>query len=162
MADFLTEYKISTATEEEKDTIVELDFLRQHYNEVKSHLLKHKLYSEKLILFELDWFYYNLGLSPYYFKRFPPEQAYRHIEAYIAAKQVAFANGMVEDIRIDGVETAQGTIFICPNDAASIQRVEEAIEDFSSKVVRFRFIHSVFLISRYVLSSLLPTAVGER
>ena len=31
-----------------------------------------------------------MGFPSYYYKRFPPEQAYRHLEAFIAAKQVFF------------------------------------------------------------------------
>ena len=135
IATLITNYQRAPQTEEEKGYALEQERLREHYNGVKALLLKHKLYSEKLILSELDWYYYNLGFPSFYFNRFPPEQAYRHVEAYIAAKQVAFANGMSEDIRIDGVETVGGTVFICPNDKESNIRVEEAVQNLSEKVL---------------------------
>jgi len=119
--------------DEEKEKIMDQESLREHYGGVKKLLLQHKLYSESLITSELDWYYNDLGLPPYYFARFPPEEAYRHVEAYIAAKQVAFANGTAEDIRIDGVETVGGTVFICPNEHASNLRVEEAVENLKEK-----------------------------
>ena len=50
------------------------------------------------------------------------------MEAYIAAKQVAEANGMPDNIRIDGLETRDGAFYLCPNDSASVVNVEQAIE----------------------------------
>ena len=60
--------------EKEKQAELLLEKRREHYKAVKNLLLKHRLYSEKLILAELDWYYYHLGLPAYYFNRFPPEQ----------------------------------------------------------------------------------------
>jgi len=102
--------------------------VRQHFHDVKEILMQSQIYSQAVIASELDWYYNHLELPEYYFIRFPPEVAAKHIEGYIAAKQVAEANGCPENIRIEGVESEDGAFFLCPNELEFDVQVESNIE----------------------------------
>jgi len=83
------------------------------------------MFSEAVILHELDWYYNGLGLNEYYFQHNSPHLIAKHILSYIAAKKYAQTTGTSEKIRFIDEEPSFG-LYICPvEESIMIERMIE-------------------------------------
>jgi glutamate dehydrogenase len=94
-------------------------------NVVYRLLLQEGMFSEAVILSELDWYYNGLGLNEYYFQHHSPHLIAKHILSYIAAKKYAQTTGTSEKIRFIDEEPSFG-LYICPvEESIMIERMIE-------------------------------------
>ena len=67
-------------------------------------LLNEKVFNSAVVKEEVEWFYNQLGLDPYYFNHFPLDKVAHHLHSLIAAKKLAQTTGTKEKIELSNEE----------------------------------------------------------
>lgn len=92
-------------------------------------------FSKRMITSEVDYYFNDLQLQPFYFHRFNAEEIASHIKAYHAAKRIARVRGETDKISFR-VETAQGGFYLAPPLHKDMQKVETIIEARASQLAK--------------------------
>jgi len=111
----------------EKETEFGSGIFREQMDVVYRLILNERVFNTAVVKEEVEWFYNQLGLDPYYFNHFPLDKIAHHLHCLIAAKKLALTTGTKEKIELSN-EEATSAFYIRPSDHASCKSLEQRIE----------------------------------